>query len=336
MPDSPLISVVITYYSYAQFLTEAVASLSAQTYKNIEVIIVDDGSPEKHAAEIDFGGPEFPIRIIAHETNKGLPEARNTGIMSAAGEFLVIMDSDDMLEPTFLAETLKTLQESAVDGVYTQVRLFESRDYVWKPKISIVSLLAGEPGPVSFLISKEAINKVGGYQPDLPLNSDHEFWVKALSQGLSFACVDQPLFKYRKHEMSMSCTNRDQWWQSVPVLINHHKELYDKHYPEILAYKERQFRLLEQQYDELYQQWAAVDSDSKRVHAIHKEALNRIAFADRVFKNPILRAMFFFVRRLPNSQEKIAEVESLVSKPVDRAERSVGPVGDTRRAAARR
>ncbi|HIN65067.1 MAG TPA: glycosyltransferase family 2 protein, partial [Candidatus Obscuribacterales bacterium] len=92
MQKAPLISIVITYYSYADYLLEVVASIKAQTYRNFEVIIVDDGSPEKHVFELDFGPVDFPLKIVTHETNKGLPEARNTGVKQASGEFLVIMD----------------------------------------------------------------------------------------------------------------------------------------------------------------------------------------------------------------------------------------------------
>lgn len=337
MQKAPLISIVITYYSYADYLLEAVASINAQTYRNFEVIIVDDGSPEKHVYELDFGAIEFPLKIVTHESNKGLPEARNTGVKQASGEFLVIMDSDDLIEPTFLQDTLAVLQDSENDGVYTHMQLFGARDYLWKEEVSLISLLAGEPGPVTFLMKRRVFEEVGGYNQHLSLNSDHEFWVAALGCGMKFARLEKTLFKYRKHEQSMSSVNRDQWWQSIPVLLEHHKELYDRHYPEVLAFKERQFRKLEDQYDTLYQEWLEVDAESRRVHQIHKEALKRMSFADQVFQNPVLRALFFLFRRSPNSTIDSAVDSALTvsAKTAPDSNAKVTGIGDTRRVVSR-
>ncbi|HNB21309.1 MAG TPA: glycosyltransferase family A protein [Candidatus Melainabacteria bacterium] len=337
MQKAPLISIVITYYSYADFLLEAVASIKAQTYRNFEVIIVDDGSPEKHVFELDFGPVDFPLKIVTHESNKGLPEARNTGVKQASGDFLVIMDSDDLILPTFLEETMAALMNSDNDGIYTQMQLFGARDYLWKDEVSLFSLLAGEPGPVTFLMKRRVFEEVGGYNQHLTLNSDHEFWVAALGAGLKFGRIERPLFKYRKHEFSMSSVNRDQWWQSIPVLMEHHKELYDKYYPEILAFKERQFRKLEDQYDTLYQEWLEVDSESRRVHAIHKEALKRMSFADQVFQNPLLRAIFFLFRRAPNStiDSDVDTEYPMPSKTAPDADARISAIGDRRRVVPR-
>ena len=336
MKKSPLISIVITYYSYADYLLEAVASIKAQTYDNFEVIVVDDGSPEKHVCEMNFGELGFPLKVVTHETNKGLPEARNTGVKHASGDYLVVLDSDDLIEPTFLQDCMSELQATGADGVYCHMRLFGSRDYVWKGEISLVSLLAGEPGPVTFLMKRKVFESVGGYNQLLTLNSDHEFWVAAMAEGMQFARLEKPLFKYRKHEISMSCENRDQWWQSIPVLMEHHKELYDRYYPEIMAYKERQFRALEGQYDKLYQEWLDVDAQSRSVHSIHKEAMKRIAFADQVFKNPFLRLCFFLFRRMPKStiDSDTNDEFALPSKTAPDSDGRVSAIGDKRRIAA--
>ncbi len=336
MQKAPLISIVITYYSYADYLLEAVDSIRAQTYSNFEVIVVDDGSPEKHVHDINFGELNFPLKVVTHETNKGLPEARNTGVKHASGDFLVILDSDDLIEPTFLEECMAALQDSGKNGVYTYMQLFGSRNYLWKEEVSLVSLLAGEPGPVTFLMQRKVFEAVGGYNQLLPMNSDHEFWVAALAEGMQFTRIEKPLFKYRKHEISMSCENRAQWWQSIPALIEHHKELYDKYYPEVMSYKERQFRQLEGQYDKLYQEWLSVDEESRRVHSIHKEAMKRIAFADQVFKNPLLRFCFFVFRRLPGSAiDSSFDVEiSPPEKTALEGQGNLSGLGDARRMAA--
>ncbi len=189
---------------------------------------------------------------------------------------------------------------------------------------------------MTFLMERKVFEEVGGYNQYLSLNSDHEFWVAALACGMKFARLDRPLFRYRKHEFSMSTVNRHQWWQSIPVLMEHHKELYDKYYPEILEFKERQFRQLEDHYDGLYQEWLAVDADSRKVHEIHKEAMKRIAFADQVFKNPLLRLIFFVCRRLPTSKiDAVVDAEITMSaKSAPNSGGQVTSVGDRRRIVA--
>lgn len=330
MTDGPLISIIVTYYSYAEYLSEALASINAQTYRNFEVVVVDDGAPGVPVTQLIQPDFQFPIRIFAHEKNLGLPSARNTGVINSKGRYLVILDSDDLIEPTFLEKTLGEVIESGADGAYTQVRMFGARNYLWIPDVSLISVMSGVPGPTSFLMKREVFEKAGGFKPHLPLNSDHEFWLSALANGATFSRVDQPLYKYRKHPTSLSASNRCQWWRSIPVLLNEHRELYEKHLDEILIFKEKHFRLLEQDYDRLYDEWLEVHNESERVHSIHEEAMQRIAFSDQVFRNPVLRLIFFLTRRLFGrfrNEEKPAKRPGVV-----KTRNAVELAGDTRRA----
>src|ERR1700674_2946625 len=94
---SKLVSVVIPTYNYRQFVVEAVESVLAQTYRPIELIVVDDGSTDGTRAELErFEGQ---IRYMFQE-NRGLPAARNRGIRAAAGEYVAFLDADDVWAPT--------------------------------------------------------------------------------------------------------------------------------------------------------------------------------------------------------------------------------------------
>jgi glycosyltransferase involved in cell wall biosynthesis len=100
MPPSdapaPLVSVVIPTYNYARFVSEAVDSVLAQTYPSLEVVVVDDGSTDDTREVLARYGDR--IRYI-YQPNAGLPAARNTGIKAARGEFIGLLDSDDVFHP---------------------------------------------------------------------------------------------------------------------------------------------------------------------------------------------------------------------------------------------
>src|SRR6185369_12123951 len=117
-------------------------------------------------------------KVVRHPSNQGLPTARNTGAAASDGELLVFMDSDDVLEPTFVEETVRELTAHDLDVVYTLVQTFGDRDYIWTPDCSLLSLLAGNPGPATFLMKRAVFDAAGGYKPHLPLNSDHDLWIE--------------------------------------------------------------------------------------------------------------------------------------------------------------
>jgi len=92
----PLVSVIIPVYNGEKFLEEAIESVLKQTYKNWELIIVDDGSTDSSKAIIDKHLINQQIRYIKHPTNKGIPSARNTGIHKANGRYISLLDQDDI------------------------------------------------------------------------------------------------------------------------------------------------------------------------------------------------------------------------------------------------
>lgn len=105
--NPPLISVVIPTYNYAGFLSKAVESVLGQTYKNFEIIIVDDGSTDNTRSLIK---KEWPVRYFYQE-NKGVAAARNTGIEQSKGDYLVFLDADDWLQPDALEQNLLVIKD---------------------------------------------------------------------------------------------------------------------------------------------------------------------------------------------------------------------------------
>ena len=107
---SELISVIVPVYNVEKYLNKCIESIVNQTYTNLEIILVDDGSPDNSGAICEEYAKKDPRIKVIHQENAGAPAARNVAIDKAVGEFMYFMDSDDWAEPTML-EDMYTLAE---------------------------------------------------------------------------------------------------------------------------------------------------------------------------------------------------------------------------------
>lgn len=112
-----LISVVVPVYKVEEYLDECVSSIVNQTYKNLEIILVDDGSPDKCPQMCDkWAAKDSRVKVI-HQENKGVAEARKNGILSASGEYVCCVDSDDFIDLKTTESVLKVFEENNVEIV---------------------------------------------------------------------------------------------------------------------------------------------------------------------------------------------------------------------------
>ena len=113
--DSPHVSIIVPIYKVENYLDKCVKSIINQTYKNIEIILVDDGSPDACPQKCDeWAKKDNRIKVI-HKRNGGLSDARNVGIDSAIGDFITFIDSDDYIEPTFIEYLLNLIKKYNAD-----------------------------------------------------------------------------------------------------------------------------------------------------------------------------------------------------------------------------
>ena len=94
----PVFSIIVPIYKVEQYLERCVDSLVNQTEKNIEIILVDDGSPDRCNALCDRYAERYDKVVVVHKTNGGLSDARNEGIKRATGEYVMFVDSDDYID----------------------------------------------------------------------------------------------------------------------------------------------------------------------------------------------------------------------------------------------
>ena len=111
MTKEPLVSVIIPVYNGEKYVSSCLDNMMAQTYRKMEIIVVDDGSND-HSAEI---ARQYPVKLISHEKNRGLSSARNTGIDAAQGEYIHFMDVDDSINNDYYREMVEAITAMEAD-----------------------------------------------------------------------------------------------------------------------------------------------------------------------------------------------------------------------------
>lgn len=209
----PLISVVIPTYNQALYLPEALESVFQQTYYNLEIIVVNDGSTDE-TAQIGTIYRQKDSRLSwIEQSNEGPSGARNRGIGAAQGDYICLLDSDDLMDPERIALQYQAFQrDSSVDIVYTALRLIDadkhplgemhSRDF---PPIDFLALMFFRnliPGP-STIMAKSHCLKHHAYHPSFKHAEDYELMMR-LAHLFHFKYLDLPLTSYRRHGGNLS------------------------------------------------------------------------------------------------------------------------------------
>ena len=198
------VSVIIPCFNYGQWLPEAIESALSQTHEPHEVIVVNDGSTDNTGEVVR----RFPGVKYIYQENKGTPAARNLGIKLAKGEWILPLDADDTLEPTFIERCLK----EKTDIISCSMHMFGE-------KIADCRLNMLHPRYADFLKSNHCLcvalykkkmwEHIGGYDEKMVLGyEDWELWIRATKAGYTMTVLDDLLFNYRKHGESMNAVSR--------------------------------------------------------------------------------------------------------------------------------
>jgi len=193
-----MISIIIPVYNQTKKLEQCLVSLSKQTYKNLEIIIVDDGSKEKVECRLpaDAGrGQEMPnakCKIIRQE-NKGAPAARNRGYEESQGEYILFCDADVILEPTALEIMLDTLINNpeasyAYSNFLWGRKLFRLKQFSDKEMQSVPCI------NTMSLIRREHLSGQG-WDESIRKLQDWDLWLTMLEQGHVGIWIDKILFR---------------------------------------------------------------------------------------------------------------------------------------------
>lgn len=197
------ISVVIPAYNAARFLPRCLASVAAQTHAPAEIIVVDDGSTDDTGTIAENLGAK-----VIRRPNGGLSAARNTGIECASGEWIALLDADDMWEPQKLAAQVELVSGDTV-LVYTGIRIFgdegmrESCPAMVPREARKVLRYRNPITPSSVIARRDALSLNGGFRQDIRACEDWDMWVRLDRLG-NFAAVTDALTDYYVYPGSMS------------------------------------------------------------------------------------------------------------------------------------
>lgn len=201
-----LISIILPVYNGEKYLALSIESCLAQTYSNIELIIVNDCSTDATLSiASEYAKRDSRIRIINNETNKKLPASLNIGHRAARGDFLTWTSDDNLYKIEALETLLNVIVEKQIDIAYSDLisidesgRIIREVDYV-----GFENIIFGNFIGASFLYRKEVYQRNNGYNENLFLVEDYDFWLRALVHS-QFYQLKKKLYYYRKHEDSLT------------------------------------------------------------------------------------------------------------------------------------
>lgn len=193
-----LVSVVIPCHDYGRYLGEAIESALGQTHPAIEVIVVDDGSVDETVTVAS----RYPVRLI-RQKHAGVCAAANRGIAAARGEFVLRLDADDALCPTYVEETVSALRrDPEAQFAYTEFGLFGARtgSYGIEP-FDAESLAERNYIHASALMRRSAFERAGGYGLDMTgaRCEEWDLWLSFADLGMRGVLVPGRLLRYRQH-----------------------------------------------------------------------------------------------------------------------------------------
>lgn len=260
--SSNLVSVIVPCYNHAKHLTETLDSVQAQTYVNWECVIVNDGSSD-NTEEISLKYSKADKRFkYLYQPNQGVVAARNNGVHHSSGIYILPLDGDDKIAPTYLEKAVTVLdKDEHVKLVYCLAKLFDVRTGMFELKeYSFRNLLVRNMIFATAFYRRKDFNSVGGYDPVMDKGlEDWEFWISLLQDGGEVVQIPEVLFFYRIVEGSRNRVLDKGIEQALRKKIYlKHQLLYDQTFGDPIEVLREKDRL------------------SNRMHAIYKSKVYKI------------------------------------------------------------
>jgi len=244
-----LVSIIIPCFNHGRYVAEAVESALHQTYPTREVVIADDGSTDDFTLSVirDLVRRNAAVSAVFLEKNEGLAHARNAAIRASAGKYILPLDADDRIAPSFLTKTVPILSDRPEVGlVYTDSQTFgyENAFYAAGP-FSLAQGLAVQTFGCTVLFRRRDFDRVGGYSGECFALEQWDFLLSLLELGLTAAYVPEPLFLYRRHgDGSMTDESQRRRPETLRYLVRRHPRLFAEHWQDVLYYKDQQIASL--------------------------------------------------------------------------------------------
>jgi glycosyltransferase involved in cell wall biosynthesis len=208
MNDAPLVSVVVPAYNVEPFLAETLASIQGQTFRAFEVIVVDDGSTDR-TGEIARQFVEKDTRFtLLRQSNAGTAAACNTALKQARGEWIALLEADDVWLPEKLAAQLDLLkQEPDANLLFTDYFSWDGQNDLGRRYSDPSKFPDGDVGQrliffdlfctSTVMIKRETLSVAGLFDVQVPVGQDWDMWLRIAEHGLCAKGVRQPMVRYR-------------------------------------------------------------------------------------------------------------------------------------------
>ena len=236
------VAAIITCYNLGRTIEEAVDSVLHQTSRPEEILIVDDGSTDVLSRQALDRLERDGHRVIRSK-NRGVCAARNLGIRSTTAPYIVLLDADDLLEPTYVEVASAMLNaDPEVAFISCGMTCFGTASDVRTPLPPDVvdSMVQGVPH-VSSMFRRAMWEVVGGFDESFDAHEEVDFWTRVLSNGFSGHVIDAPLLRYRIRSDSMyqSAVRPDRHRGLMTRFYRKHHEMITTHAAKLLGAKER-------------------------------------------------------------------------------------------------
>jgi glycosyltransferase involved in cell wall biosynthesis len=224
--SDPLITCCVAAFNSERFIAEAIESILAQTYRPIEVIVVDDGSSDRTSA---IAASYEPHVTIVSQTEAGPPATRNAAIRLARGELLAFLDADDLWTPEKLhRQATRLASEPDLGYCLTGARVFWSRTLAEE-----AARLAGHPraqavpgfGASSLLARRSVFDAVGLFNEDMTFGDALEWFLRADRRGVRRAILPEVLLLRRLHEGNLTRRRRAEGRARLVEFVKHELDL---------------------------------------------------------------------------------------------------------------
>ncbi len=217
--NPPLVSVCISAYNHEAYIAEAIDSVLAQSYPNIEIVVIDDASTDRTASVVRDYAARFPerVRAIFLEENEGPSRASNRAFATLKGDYVAFLGSDDRMLPARILRQVEFLTENSGHvAVFTDITAIDANgqriagsadaEQLFNQPITHLhrQLLTGNfLNAPSAMVRRADLMALGGYSPLLRYVQDYELWVRLLQRG-DIGKLAEPLVEYRVHGANLS------------------------------------------------------------------------------------------------------------------------------------
>ena len=251
---SSLISVIIPVYNTAQYVEKCIDSVRSQTYVNIELIVVDDGSNIKTKQKLKELSSR--IDVLIHQENKGQSTARNVGIKHAQGDFIVFIDSDDYVEIDFCKKLIRNYSNKiSVVTCNSNIIINGLIVNVFIPiGGNIKNAIKNNIALGTSLFVKKELMAIGGYDEQMRKGfEDWEMLIRLLNYTQKEVCViNEPLYNYRKGITSTTTKANKIKYELLKYIYSKHENIYKEYYIDFISFLLSRIEKEEEEKNKMY------------------------------------------------------------------------------------